>query len=83
MNRVRVKPELLRWARLRSRRDLGDLQRRFPKLDAWERGEWLPTFKQLEAFAKATYTPIGYLFLPGPPVEKLPVTDFRTMRDLD
>ena len=83
MNRVKVQPTLLQWARQRSRRDVGDLESKFPKLEAWERGEWPPTFKQLEAFAKATYTPIGYLFLPQPPVEELPVTDFRTMGDVD
>ena len=83
MNRVGVKPALLRWARERSGRSLHDLQRRFPKFDAWERGEVLPTLKQLEAFAKTTHTPIGYLFLQTPPVENLPVTDFRTMGDVD
>ena len=83
MNRVEVKPALLRWARERSGRSVHNLQRRFPKLDAWERGEVLPTLKQLEAFAKTTHTPIGYLFLQTPPVEELPVTDFRTMGDVD
>ena len=79
MNRVEVKPELLRWARERSGREGGYLEKRFPRLEAWERGEALPTFKQLEDFAKAAYTPIGYLFLQEPPLEELPVTDFRTM----
>ncbi len=83
MNRVEVKPALLRWARERSGRSVHDLQRRFPKFNAWERGEVLPTLKQLEAFAKTTHTPIGYLFLQTPPVEELPVTDFRTMGDVD
>ncbi len=69
MNRVGVEPELLRWARERSGRGAYDLQKRFPQPEAWERGSVLPTFKQLEAFARATYAPIGYLFLREPPVE--------------
>lgn len=82
--RVAVKPELLRWARERwarerSRIDDDDLQRRFPQLDKWERGSIQPTLKQLEAFAKATHAPVGYLFLSEPPVETIPLPDFRTM----
>ena len=83
MNRVGVDPRLLRWARERSGRKPDYLRRRFPQLHAWERGSELPTFRQLEAFAKATYAPIGYLFLQEPPVEDLPVTDFRTMGDAE
>ena len=79
MNRVGVQPELLRWARERSGRGADYLRKRFPKLDAWESGAARPTFKQLEDFSRATYAPIGYLFLQEPPLEKLPVTDFRTM----
>ena len=59
--------------------DDDDIQRRFPHLDEWERGDAQPTFKQLEAFAKATHAPIGYLFLAEPPVENIPIPDFRTM----
>jgi transcriptional regulator with XRE-family HTH domain len=36
-------------------------------LMAWERGERQPTLKQLENYAQATHTPIGFLFLPQPP----------------
>ena len=79
MNRVGVESELLRWARERSGRRAEYLQKRFPRLEAWERGSALPTLRQLEGFARATYTPIGYLFLKEPPVEKLPVNDFRTI----
>ncbi len=79
MNRVNVQPALLRWARERSGRSVHDLQKRFPKLDSWEQGEVQPTLKQLETFARTTYTPIGYMFLAEPPVEELPVIDFRTM----
>jgi Zn-dependent peptidase ImmA (M78 family) len=80
MNRVVVKPELLRWARERAGHGFANLVGRFPKLLQWEQGQVQPTLKQLEAFAKATYTPVGYLFLQEPPVERVPIPDFRTMR---
>ncbi len=77
--RVDVKPELLRWARERARLPLENLLQRFPKLREWEAREAKPTFKQLEDFARATYAPFGYFFLPEPPVEELPIPDFRTV----
>lgn len=79
MVRVEVKPELMRWARERAGIDLDALTARFPHVKAWERGEIHPTLKQVERFAKATYTPIGFLFLPEPPVERVPIPDFRTI----
>jgi Zn-dependent peptidase ImmA (M78 family) len=77
--RVPVKPELIRWACNRMGCGADALIKRFPKLDAWQRGEGQPTFKQLEAFAQATHTPIGFLFLPEPPIETIPIPDFRTV----
>jgi len=78
---VVVKPELIRWAIERSRVSIEDLAQEFPKLDAWKQGERSPTFRQLEAFAKKTLTPMGYFFLDAPPDEKLPIPDFRTVGD--
>jgi Zn-dependent peptidase ImmA (M78 family)/transcriptional regulator with XRE-family HTH domain len=75
--RVRVRPELLRWARERAGFSAEALARRIPQLPAWERGEVLPTLKQVEKFAKATYAPVGYLFLAQPPAESVPIPDFR------
>ena len=79
MTRVPVHPELLRWARQRAGRSVDDLVQHFPQLPAWERGDKQPTFKQLEAFAKATHAPFGFLFLAEPPEERLPIPDFRTV----
>jgi hypothetical protein len=79
MIRVEVKPELLRWARERAGCEPAALARRFPQLDAWERGEAHPTLKQLESFAKVTHAPVGFLFLPAPPIEEVPIPDFRTI----
>jgi len=81
MPHAAVKPEMLRWARERAGRGIEDLAGRFKKLAEWERGEAQPTFKQLEDFAKATHVPFGYLFLPEPPTERIPIPDLRTVRN--
>jgi Zn-dependent peptidase ImmA (M78 family) len=79
--RVDVAPNMLRWARRRARFNVADLTKRFPKLPEWESGALKPTQRQLEGFAQATHVPVGFLFLPTPPVETLPVPDFRTFGD--
>jgi len=81
MTRVSIQPSMLTWARERAGLGLKNLDRRFPQLDAWERGKRSPTLKQLEAFARAVRVPVGYLFLPAPPAEPLPVPDLRTVAD--
>jgi hypothetical protein len=72
---------MLRWARERSGLDADMLANRFPKLADWEREATRPTLKQFEDFAKVTHAPIGYLFLPEPPVERIPIPDFRTVEN--
>lgn len=81
MMKVAVRPALLRWARERAGKTVDDLKARFPKLNLWERGESQPTLKQVEGFAKVTYAPVGYLFLSEPPVERIPIPDFRTVNN--
>jgi Zn-dependent peptidase ImmA (M78 family) len=81
MIKVEIRPELLSWARERARLDIDDLTHRFPKLAAWEQGTAQPTLKQVEKFASATHTPVGFLFLQEPPVEAIPIPDFRTVRN--
>lgn len=77
--RVEVRPELLRWAQQRAGLDADEVARRFPKFSEWEQERVRPTLKQLEQFAQSTHTPIGFLFLPEPPVENVPIPDFRTV----
>jgi transcriptional regulator with XRE-family HTH domain len=76
--RVEVKPELLRWACERAGDGAAALREKYP-IGEWIRGERKPTLKQLEAFARAARVPMGYLFLPSPPDEKLPIQDLRTI----
>ena len=77
--RAPIQPELLTWARERAGVAPADLVHRFPRIAEWEAGDIAPTLKQLQAFANAMHVPVGYLFLPRPPEEALPIPDFRTM----
>ncbi|CAN5189876.1 ImmA/IrrE family metallo-endopeptidase [soil metagenome] len=79
--RVDVKPELLRWAYERAGLDDDAADDRFEHLRDWVSGEAKPTLKQLEKFARAVHVPIGFLFLAAPPVERVPIPDFRTLAD--
>ncbi|WP_241827419.1 XRE family transcriptional regulator [Salinivibrio kushneri] len=84
-----VNPELLAWARQRS--GLSDavlakkLNVKLERIAEWELGTSRPTFKQAQNIAKHTHTPFGFLFLPEPPQESLPIPDLRTIenRELD
>lgn len=79
--RVEVKPGILRWACERAGLPLVTLRDRFPQLTSWLSGEAAPTLKQLERFASATHAPIGFFFLSEPPVEAVPIPDFRTVKN--
>ena len=79
--RVDVRPALLQWARARSGIDDDVWGSRFPRFDAWVAGETRPTLRQLEEFARKTYTPVGFFFLDEPPTENIPIPDFRTVGD--
>lgn len=79
MTRVSVKPEMLRWACARAGKEESALAEKFSGFNEWLTGEKAPTLKQLEDFAKATRTPFGFFFLPEPPVEIVPIPDFRTV----
>lgn len=77
--RVDVSPDILRWACERAGLNTQIVARRIPKLPDWEQGKTKPTLKQIERFASMVHAPLGFLFLSTPPVEKIPIQDFRTV----
>ncbi|MDR1295129.1 MAG: ImmA/IrrE family metallo-endopeptidase [Bifidobacteriaceae bacterium] len=78
VTRVQVPRAMLAWAADRAGKDVATLTAKFSKYPEWITGASGPTFRQLESFAAYTHTPLGFLFLPEPPVEDVPIPDFRT-----
>ena len=78
-----VTPHLWTWARQRRGLEVEDLAKKLnvkpDAVNAWEASERRPTFRQAQTFAQASYVPFGYLYLADPPVQELPLPDFRTI----
>jgi Zn-dependent peptidase ImmA (M78 family)/transcriptional regulator with XRE-family HTH domain len=81
---VTLEPRILRWARERAGLDESALAKKLKlkpdRVMEWEETGELP-YKKAELLAQKTYTPFGFLFLREPPEDKLPIPDFRTLRD--
>lgn len=77
-NEVDVNVIMLTWAIARAGYELQSFIEQFPNVQLWIAGDRKPTVKQLEEFSKKVYLPFGYLFLPEPPKEKLPIPFFRS-----
>ena len=80
MERISIQPKFFLWALERSGKTEASMKSKFPKITDWLCGNPYPTLKQLEKFAAATYTPLGYFFLNEPPEDKLPIPDFRMVK---
>lgn len=86
--KISLQPSVLRWARLRALLTVEALAAKFGKKEAekWEAkiAHWEDagdlTYSEAEKLAHHTNTAFGYLFLDEPPVEKLPIPDFRKAR---
>ena len=78
---ITLQPSVLRWARERAGLDREQLAANL-KLQTQDIAEWEHsgriTFNEVDDLAKHTYTPVGYLYLPEPPDDSLPIADFRT-----
>lgn len=83
MTTALISPVVLRWARERAQLELERLAEKAhvkaEKLLRWEQGDTKPSFKQAQDLAKALHIPFGFLFLPHPPAETLPIPDLRTI----
>jgi Zn-dependent peptidase ImmA (M78 family)/DNA-binding XRE family transcriptional regulator len=80
--KISLQPTILRWARTRAGLTVEVLAQKMhvkpQRVIAWEENGEL-SFKQAEKLANITHTPFGYLYLPEPPREALPINDFRTV----
>ena len=81
MTRVTVSGRTMQWALARSNLTDREVSTKFPGARGWMLGTQRPTLRQLEEFAKATRTPLGFLFLDEPPDDSLPIPHFRTLGD--
>jgi len=75
---VVVGANMITWAITRAGFELQEFSAQVPKVQEWINGTKKPTVKQLETFSKKVHLPFGYLFLPEPPKEKLPIPFYRT-----
>lgn len=80
---ISLDPRVLEWARRRiglSEQDLASkVGAKLDRVLGWEANGQI-SISEAGRVARATYTPVGYLYLSSPPVERLPVTDFRSVR---
>jgi Zn-dependent peptidase ImmA (M78 family)/transcriptional regulator with XRE-family HTH domain len=82
---IRVKlnnPAILKWAREGVGLKVPDVAKRFNKtpstIEAWEKGDEAPTFRQLVELANYYKRPVAALFLPTIPPEAPKPRDYRT-----
>lgn len=82
---VPITPSVLEWARNRRGLSLVQLQKKLRvsanEIAAWERGDFPPPYAKAQQLANALRIPFGFLFLPAPPPDDVPLPDLRTRQD--
>lgn len=85
--RALVKPEMLRWARSRSKVKVEDAAKAahvsVQRLEGWENDadDDAPTIAQLRDLAGKYQFPLAVFYLPEPPKDFTPLRDFRRLHD--
>jgi transcriptional regulator with XRE-family HTH domain len=86
---VGIQPRLLKWARETANMTVAEVAAKFSKqpeeIETWEAGDGGPSYyAQLERLAYELYKrPLAVFFLPSPPEEPKPRTEFRSLPDSD
>ena len=83
MSEALINQEILLWAAQRADIPTDVLAERLhvqpEKIEIWLQGAERPTFRQAQNLASVLHIPFGFLFLPRPPVDDLPIPDLRTV----
>lgn len=78
-----ITPSVLRWARLRINMPLEKAAKRLKveteRLEAWERGDELPTLAKAKEIAQMYRRPLAIFYLPEPPEALEMLHDFRRL----
>ena len=74
-----ITPAVVQWARERAGYSIEDASRVFKKIAAWEGGDALPTYVQLEQMAEKFKIPVAVFFFPKPPALPPIEQSFRTL----
>lgn len=74
-----ITPALVQWARERAGYSLDEAVHHFKKITAWESGEALPTYAQIEQMAERFKIPVAVFFFPKPPAIPPIEQSFRTL----
>jgi Zn-dependent peptidase ImmA (M78 family) len=80
---IPVNREMVTWARKRAGLTIDDAAQKFPHIAAWEAGDALPTYPQLEKLADELKLPIAAFFFPEPPTLPPIRESFRTLPDTE
>jgi Zn-dependent peptidase ImmA (M78 family) len=80
---IAVNKELITWARKRAGLTIEEASQKFAHIAAWEAGEALPTYPQLERMADEFKLPVAAFFFPGPPTLPPIRESFRTLPDAE
>jgi len=79
-----LRPDVLQWARQRAGYQAEELAGKIgvkpERVFEWERSGKI-SLSQADKLAHHTHTPLGFLYLTDAPEDRLPIPDFRTLRD--